>query len=377
MLEAAFWTSLVLGLYPYAGYPLLASLLSVFTRRDVARAPCAPAASVVISAYNEAEHIEATVRNKLAQEYAGTIEVLVASDASDDGTDEILARLASEDSRVRWFRQAHRQGKTAALNRLVELASGEIVVFSDANSLYAPDAVARLVENFADPQVGYVTGKMVYTNPDGTMIGDGCSAYMRYENALRTVETRLGSIVGVDGGIDAVRKECYRAMFPDQLPDFVLPLEVVAQGRRVVFDDRARLEEVALGEGGAEFQMRVRVALRALWAMQYQVRLLFGRAGPLFAWQLISHKLLRYLSFIPLGLAVALGVALAPTSLLYGELLLLQGCFWILALLGSRGVALPGARYAFYFALLNAASCLAFVRYLLREKQVTWRPRLG
>src|SRR5690606_5479160 len=116
------------------------------------------------------------------------------------------------DRGVTLIRQEPRQGKTAGLNRAVALARGEILVFSDANSMYAPDALRHLVSNFADERVGYVTGKMVYSDPDGTVVGDGCSAYMRYENSIRNLESQVGSLVGVDGGIDACRKSLYRDM---------------------------------------------------------------------------------------------------------------------------------------------------------------------
>jgi cellulose synthase/poly-beta-1,6-N-acetylglucosamine synthase-like glycosyltransferase len=184
------------------------------------------------------------------------------------------------------------------LNLAVLQAQGEILVFSDANSLYAPDAVRQLVANFANPEVGYVSGRMVYANPEGTGIGDGCSAYMQYENWLRSAESRLGSVVGVDGGIDAVRQELYRPMNPDQLPDFVLPLWVVAEGYRVVYEPGALLFEPALGRSGDEYRMRVRVSLRALWALWDMRRLLLGGGGALFAWQMWSHKVLRYLCFL-------------------------------------------------------------------------------
>ena len=159
----------------------------------------------------------------------------------------------------------------------VPLASGEIIVFSDANSLYAPDALRRLLANFADEEVGYVTGRMIYANPDGAPIGEGCSAYMKYENALRLIETRLGSIVGVDGGIDAVRKVLYRPMNAEQLPDFVLPLKVVEQGYRVVYEPEALLWESSLNEAADEYRMRVRVSLRAFWALFYSTVTLLAR----------------------------------------------------------------------------------------------------
>jgi cellulose synthase/poly-beta-1,6-N-acetylglucosamine synthase-like glycosyltransferase len=375
--EIFFWVCLLVGIYPYLLYPLLARILAAVIGKPVGRAAFAPRISILIAAYNEAKHIEATVLNKLAQDYTGELEILVASDGSTDGTDEIVTRLAQSDARIRLYRQEPRQGKTAALNRMIEMATGEIVLFSDANSLYRSDTVRKLVENFADPAVGYVTGKMVYVNPDGSMIGDGCSAYMRYENWLRSVETALGSIVGVDGGVDAVRRNLYRRMNADQLPDFVLPLAVVEQGRRVVYDERALLQEETLSNRDAEFRMRVRVALRALWALRDERKLLFGRAGTLFAWQLWSHKLLRYMSFLPLAGACAANLWLMSTAPRFELILAAQGIFWGAALLGLAGVRWAPIRLSLYFLLLNVASALAFSRFLRGERIVTWQPRLG
>jgi cellulose synthase/poly-beta-1,6-N-acetylglucosamine synthase-like glycosyltransferase len=361
------------------------ALLGKAFRRDVRTAQHLPRVTVVISAYNERKHIEATVRNKLSQDYpAELLDIIVASDSSTDGTDEILATLSRESPRVTYLRQEPRRGKTAALNQLIARAQGEIIVFADANSIYRPEAVRVLVENFADPKVGYVSGRMLYVNPDGSYIGDGCSAYMRYENWLRAKETRVGSVVGVDGGVDSVRKSLYRPMRDDQLPDFVLPLTVVEQGYRTVYEPRAVLTEDTLTTQDAEYRMRVRVALRAFWALWDKRVLLDPLRFPLFSWQLWSHKALRYLSFIPLGVACALGVLLALPGMLsststsfYMVLLVLQVLFWIAVWLGARGVKFQGARLAYYFALLNTASAVAFVRFLRGQKQVLWQPRTG
>jgi cellulose synthase/poly-beta-1,6-N-acetylglucosamine synthase-like glycosyltransferase len=383
--EILFWVCVIAGLYPYAGYPLVVALLGKVFRRDVRTSKHLPRVTVVISAYNERKHIEATVLNKLSQDYpAELLDVIVASDSSTDGTDEILAALSRDNARLTYLRQEPRRGKTAALNQLVTRAQGEIIVFADANSIYRPDAIRLLIENFADPKVGYVSGRMLYVNPDGSYIGDGCSAYMRYENWLRAQETRVGSVVGVDGGVDSVRKALYRPMRDDQLPDFVLPLTVVEQGYRTVYEPRAVLTEDTLTTQDAEYRMRVRVALRAFWALWDKRVLLDPLRFPLFSWQLWSHKALRYLSFVPLAMACLLGVVLAlpggvlsSSASLYSVLLVLQVLFWIAVWLGARGVNSQGARLAYYFALLNAASAVAFVRFLRGQKQVLWQPRTG
>lgn len=378
--ERLFWVCLVVGLYPYAIYPLCVVFLKVIRPRAVHSDSITPTVTVVISAYNEAPFIEATVRNKLTQNYPQSLlDVIVASDASNDGTDELLSQLARQEPRVTFFRQEPRGGKTTALNAMVQRARGDIIVFSDANSMYDTNAVRSLVAPFADQTVGYATGRMLYVDAQGSLVGDGCSAYMRYENRLRACESAIGSVVGVDGGVDAIRRAQYVPMRADQLPDFVLPLAVVEQGHRVVFAPQAVLKEEALADESAEYRMRIRVALRALWALWDKRALLNPLRFPLFSWQLVSHKLLRYLSVLPLSVAGVLNWLLLSSGSVYVVLGVGQACLLVLGLLARRGplrrVAL--ARYCYYFLLLNCASAVALVRFLRGEKQVVWQPRTG
>ena len=377
---AIFWLSLFALFYVYVGYPLCAALLSKIVTRPVDKKAKFPSVTILIAAYNEEDCIAATLENKLSLDYpAGQLEIIVVSDDSVDQTDAIVASYAEKG--VTLLRQVPRAGKTAALNFAVPQAQGEILVFSDANSMYALDALKRLVENFADPEVGYVTGKMIYTDPDGTPIGDGCSAYMKYENRLREIETDLGSIVGVDGGIDAMRRELYTPLNPDQLPDFVQPLKVVEKGFRVVYEPRALLKEQSLKESGDEYRMRVRVTLRALWALKDMRQLLVGRGGILFAWQLWSHKVLRYCCFIFLLSAFFANIQLAADAALYRVLLLLQVSGYSGAafspLLARVNRDLSVLRLLYYFILLNTASLHAVIKFIQGKKQILWTPRKG
>jgi hypothetical protein len=221
---------------------------------------------------------------------------------------------------------------------------------------------------------------MVYVTQAGSAVGDGLGAYMRLENWLRAQETRIGSVVGVDGGIDAVRKRLYRGMTADQLPDFVLPLDVVQQCARVVYEPEALLQEESLASGEQEFRMRVRVALRALWALSDKRALLNPLRHGVFAFQLASHKLLRYLSFAPLAVAFVAGLWLAPRGGVYPWLAAAQVAVLALAWLGWRGHGLPGSKlqkFSLYFVLVNLASALAARRFLRGEKVVLWQPRVG
>ncbi len=375
-----FYFSMAIIIYIYIGYPIIALLSSLVINRRIDKKLITPAVTVLITAFNEKEVIAATIRNKLEQEYPfDRLEVLVVSDGSTDGTDEIVAEF--KDPRVRLLRQVPRSGKTSALNMAVPEAKGSIIVFSDANSIYAPDAIKHLVSNFEDPRVGYVTGKMIYTNPDGSTIGDGCSAYMKYENFLRRAETRLGSVVGVDGGVDAMRKELYQKLGNDQLPDFVLSLKVTEIGYRVVYEPKAILREPALKEVADEFRMRVRVSLRALWALFDMKHLFWPRSNPLFAWQLWSHKGLRYLCFVFMLTAFFSNMLLVGYSKFYLITFMLQSILYIgamsAAMLEREGHRIALLTFLQYFVLLNAAAGYAFAKFAMGIKQVTWTPRKG
>jgi cellulose synthase/poly-beta-1,6-N-acetylglucosamine synthase-like glycosyltransferase len=383
-LIAIFILCLLLLVYVYAGYPLVARFLGGMNPRRVEAAEPGtfqPNVTVLIAAFNEAKSIEATVRNKLDQDYpAEKLNVIVISDESEDGTDDIVQGIG--DARVRLIRQEPRAGKTAALNLAMPEATGEVLVFSDANSLYGPDTIANLVLPLADPAVGYVTGRMVYKAPDGSLTGEGCSAYMQYENKLRAWETDLGSIVGVDGGVDAMRREIYTPMNADQLPDFVQPLTVRELGHRVVYEPRALLYEDALSETSDEYRMRVRVTLRAWHALKDKAALLNPAQFGVFAFQLWSHKLLRYLAFLFMFGAFVTNWALAaktnanPWTLLFvGQIL-----FYVMALYGQAMSRQDRSTpkiigLAHYLCVLNLAGAVAFWQFLRGKKQITWKPR--
>ncbi len=373
-----FWFSVLLILYIYIGYPILLRYLPKKALHISELSP-APKISILIPAFNEAKVIEGTIRNKLEQNYpSDLIEIIVISDESEDGTDDIVIRISTTEARVRLIRQTPRQGKTAGLNLAMQQAQGDIIIFSDANSHYEKNAIAHLVNCFSDPQVGYVTGKMVYVNSDGSLVGDGCSAYMKYENHMRALETQVDSVVGVDGGIDAIRKELYQPMNADQLPDFVLPLKVVTQGKRVIYCEAALLNEESLSSSQSEFRMRVRVSLRAYWAMKDMKHLFNPSTYGLFALQITSHKLLRYIAFIPLLLAFVSNGFITHNAF-YALTFLIQILFYGSAAFVSLndGTNNRWLGLANYFCLINIASAMAFVKFLKGEKIVLWKPRVG
>lgn len=383
LVAIVFWSCLGLVIYIYVGYAAGVFLLAPILRRNVSKADIEPSITVVISAFNEEQEIKDTVLNKLSQDYPSErLEVIVVSDGSTDRTDDIVRGLvARSGGRLRLLCQEPRQGKTQALNMALHHTSADIVVFADANSIYAPNALRSLVRSFADPSVGYVTGQMIYTNPTDAGIGEGSGMYMSYENVLRTLETRLGSIVGVDGGIDAIRRKLYAPMRPDQLPDFLLPLSVVEQGKRVVYEPDAVVYEPALASATDEFQMRVRVSLRALWALYDKRNLLNPFRYPLFAWQLISHKVLRYGAFLPLLGLVVFNVLAVGQHPFYVGFLVLQLVAYAFAVLGhflrQRHSKASKLLVSYYFVILNVACGIAFWKLLNGQKMVLWKPRQG
>ncbi len=385
-LAVIFYISVFMLFYVYALYPLCAKVLGAIRAKNATPgatsvSPYEPTVTVLIAAYNEAAHIAETVRNKLDQDYpAEKLNVIVISDESEDGTDQIVTDL--NDARVTLIRQVPRAGKTSALNLAMPTATGEVIVFSDANSLYNPDTITHLVAALANPEVGYVTGRMVYLAPDGSLTGEGCSAYMSYENKLREWETQLGSVVGVDGGVDAMRREIYTPMNADQLPDFVQPLTVRELGYRVVYQPQALLYEDALASADDEYRMRVRVSLRAFHALKDKAALLNPFAFGIFAWQLLSHKALRYMAFLFMLAAFVSNWALSSQSNapIWFVPFLGQMAFYGLAIFGHQMNKrnLPTTRLislAYFLCVVNLASAQAFWQFLRGRKQVIWKPR--
>lgn len=377
--KTCLWLSILMILYPIIIYPSLVCLLGLIWPRPVKRDSWLPSVTVLIPAHNEAHNIAATIQNKLEQDYPrNRIEIIVISDGSTDDTEDLVLEFSSQN--VRLIRREQREGKAAALNEGVRYATGEILVFSDANSLFSSNAVRRMMENFADPEIGYVTGSLTYRIRSVGTAGNGCSGYMKYENALRTLETRVASIIGVNGGVDAMRRELYRDVPSQLITDFVLPLQVISTKHRVVYDDRAHSFEVANSDLGSEFRMRVRVALRALQGITYMRKLCNPFKYPWPAFSLISHKIIRYCSFFFLTIVFLTNLVLVSNPG-YAALFILQLTGYLLALVGWRK-SLPKLVHKLtfipsYFLVTNAAFAVAAIKFLQGKTMATWQPRGG
>src|SRR5438552_11189613 len=202
--EIIFWLSASALLYTYAGYPILLALVSTVRPRKVRRGKFETPVTVIITAYNEERVLAAKIENTLALDYPRELlEIIVASDCSNDHTDEIAREFVGQG--VRLHRQPERLGKTAAQNAAVEQAHGEIILFSDATSLYQPDAVRAIMPSFADPSVGCVAGRLEYVDDSGSPVGRGARSYWSYETFLKSHESRVGSLIGASGCLYAGR----------------------------------------------------------------------------------------------------------------------------------------------------------------------------
>jgi len=376
MLDAVLWSAIFLLAYVYAGYPVLAIALARVFRRPVVKSDLTPTVTVVIAAYNEEKHIAQKILNVLQLDYpAGRLDVIVASDASTDGTDRIVRDLALPN--VRLLRVEGRVGKTACQNAAAQAATGELLLFTDATTLIEAHALRAMAANFADPSVGCVAGRLAYVAQRDEATGHGGTSYWNYEIMLRMAESALGSLIGVSGCLYAVRRGAYRPIAPELISDFVTAMVVREQGLRTVLEPTATCYEETLDRPDRELSMRVRVCMRSLSALASQKRFLDPFRYGAFAWQLWSHKLLRYLSPVFWLIALAANAALALQGryvwLLAMQLIvLLSGLLGFTPLRASRRARLLAQPY--YFLLTNLASAVSLFRFLRGERIVTWTP---
>jgi cellulose synthase/poly-beta-1,6-N-acetylglucosamine synthase-like glycosyltransferase len=295
--EIVFWCSVALILYAYLGYPSALWALSIFRNRPVKRERMTPRVSFIIAAHNEGRRIREKIENTLSQDYpAENLEIIVASDCSTDSTDEIVGSYAG---RVRLIRAPERRGKEGAQQLAVEAASGEILVFSDVATALAPDGISRIVRNFADPTVGCVSSIDRFIDPDRRISGEG--VYLRYDMFVRTLESRVNGLVGLSGSFFAARREVGRNWAADLQSDFNTVLNAVEMGLRGVLDPECAGYYTNIVDGRREFQRKVRTFVRGIAVLVKNARMLNPLRYGLFSWQLLSHKLCRWLVPFPGG----------------------------------------------------------------------------
>jgi cellulose synthase/poly-beta-1,6-N-acetylglucosamine synthase-like glycosyltransferase len=368
------WLSMGALAYIYLGYPLLLAAISLFVRRPKASLGYFPKVSVLIAAYNEEAGIQKKIEQTLALDYpADKIEIIVLSDCSTDRTDDIAKSFT--DQRIRLFRAPERKGKTNAQNLGVEVAKGEVLIFSDATTVYHPLALQYLATNYGNPKVGAVSGRYQYFDPEGkSPTGSGMIAFWNYENFIKMMQSRIRTISGCCGCIYSVRRSVYTPLHPEVISDLVQPLWTIQKGYRVVFEDRALAYEETTKSSQEEFSMRVRVVTRGIRGILSVSNLLNPRRYGWVSFQLLSHKVLRWM--VPLFLLLLFaGTAVLWKHSWYGSLFVLQVAFYGFALLTLlvplhrmwRPLGIP-----LYFCTLNAAALRSILEVVRGRKYAVW-----
>ncbi len=360
-MKLLFWISAAWLLYIFVGYPIVLWTIGCFRRwRYTSRQDFTLPVSVLISARNEEKDIAWKIKETLEWDYpAGELEVLVASDASEDRTDDILASIS--DSRLRLVRNSQRAGKNNSLNRLAALARGHVFFFTDANSHIPPDCLRKMVRHFADSRVGCVTGCEREEDANRSGMAAGGGSYLGYESLINSLESALGSVLICDGSVFCIRRELFTPLQPDLANDLELPVRIGSRGYAILYEPGAYSTEKNTSSAQEEFRRRRRICgqgILAAWRLRDQIR-------GLRAWQFVSRKLLRWFGLVPLALALFASAMLAR-QMLFGVLLILQLAFYGTAVAGSylvtrtsfqsRLVALP-----FYFLLVNLGAIAGFV----------------
>lgn len=373
-MEYLFWILIAVIFYTYFGYALLIPLIGLFVKRPVNRRDITPRVTFLITAYNEEKNIRKKLTEVLALDYPREqLEVMVASDGSTDRTDDIVREF--RDQGVVLKRVEGRVGKTATQNEAVKAATGDVIIFSDATTVYEKDAIRKLVRNYNDPEVGAVSGRYEYVNPTGAPVGTGSILFWKYENFIKSMQTRIRTISGCCGCIYSVRKAAYVPLPGDIISDLVEPLMVIRRGYRVVFEQEAIAYEETTEKSHEEFRMRIRVITRAMRGILFARGLLNPFRFPFVSFQLISHKVLRWLiPFFLIGLLAANAFLLDRPF--YVIFFALQVAFYLLALAGlaadRMGKKFKPAAVPLYFCIVNTASLIAFFKTLAGQKMVTW-----
>ena len=370
--RATFWGALGALAWTHAGYPAFMAAVARFRPRPVRRSDTTPSVALVVSAHDEEDVIERRLENLLELDYpTDRLEIVVASDGSTDRTDEIVEEVAARHSRVRLLR-CPREGKVAAQHRAVRDTESDVLAFTDANTSWRPDALRLLVRNLADPDVGYVCGQLRLESPQGENLE---GLYWRYEVWVREQESRASSITAGNGAIYAVPRDAYVEDDPRFGHDFGFPYLMEQRGRRAVYEPAAVAVERAASDTEDEYGRKVRTIAR-VWGHILTGRV-FRPVRPLYALELVSHRVLRYSSgLLHVGLFLS-NVALVARSPFYRVSLLAQLGGLALASAGKARLGIPGARIAYYYFAVTKATLAGLVLYLRSGTPQTWDKAKG
>jgi len=408
-MKIIFWSSLFMIFYAYFGYVIILIVIDMYQRVQKGKIFLSgstttsqllsdkelPQISFIITAYNEEQRIAQKIENSLEQTYpAEKLEVIVASDCSTDQTDEIVRGYASYN--VKLIRASERKGKENAQMYAVRAALGTILVFSDVATILKPDALKQIVSNFEDPLVGCVSSEDRFIDSDGHVSGEGL--YVKYEMFIRKLESRVNTLVGLSGSFFAVRQDVCRDWAPDLQSDFNSLLNSVKLGMKGISDPLSIGYYKNIADERKEFQRKVRTVLRGITVLIRNRFLLNPRKYGLFSWQLMSHKISRWLVPLFMIIVFATNIALLDNSVIYMTIFFLQISFYAAAVFHVfqlktskvkwskaednlnafktviKSIFTQVPRIAYYFVSVNASILWAWIKFFYGERATLWDP---
>lgn len=372
--EILFIFAFLMLFYIYFGYPLVIFIISTLKKRKLTfNNKYEPFVTIIISAYNEEDSIAKKIENTVNLDYPKTKrEIIVVSDASTDKTDEIVEYFSKEG--VRLLRIEGRQGKTKGQNEAVKVARGEIIIFTDAKAIFDKEVIKLMVRDLSDESIGVVAGKIAYGN-DLAQANEG--AYIKYEQIVRSLESRLNSTICVSGAIYALRKNEYVVLEPEAQSDLVEPVSVFLKyGKAIHFEPNAKCVAQASGSSRGEFKRHERIITRYLFSRKLIKDAFSLRRNALFAFEIYSHKTLRFEAPIFMLTLLMANIYLSSNNMMWAIILVGQLMFYLLGVVGMIWEKSGQANYIlslpYHFLVLNLAAAKSWVNFLRGKNFVTW-----
>lgn len=382
--ELIFWILFLVCIYAYFGYPVILLLMSVFHQKTVNKDDrYTPSITFIVAAYNEEDVIGKKLDNLTSQIYDDEkIEIIIASDGSTDATEDIVLNRIGRDARIKLLALS-RKGKANALNEAAEVATGDILIFTDANAMLDAHAARFLVASFSDSEVGCVAGNQHYSRSEKTSgSGLGEILYWRYDRWIKDVETRVGNAISADGALYAVRRKLFIPITdPAATDDFFISTRVVLQGYRLVYESRAEVVEATAGTSTREFKRKARIINRGLRSLFGLGDFLLPWVGGFYSIQLISHKLLRRLVPALLPFLLLVNTMIWSVSGFYFFSLILQVVVYMLGIVGfmlsgnTRWGKIRILYIPYYFCQANVAGLLGLIWFIQGQQISFWSPQ--
>lgn len=377
-MKILFYISLFLILYTYVIYPFLLFLfVKIFTkkRKKEFGNEYFPKISMIISAYNEEDVISDKISNCLELNYPeDKLEILLGSDGSIDNTNKIIKYKKND--RIKIFLYDVRVGKTGVLNKLVPESTGEILIFSDASSIYEHNALKEIIKPFKDKNIGGVCGRLLFKNNNANPGGEGEKLYWSYETAIKKLESKINSFVGASGAIYAIRKKLFRKL-PEEaiIDDFLISMSILIKGYKLIFREEAVAYETTAGSMKDEFKRRVRIGSGNFQSIKYLRPLLFNKniKRVITFW---SHKLLRWTVPIALLILLITNIFLFGLNTFFSIALIMQGILYLSFFLGwfldKKNIKMGILYIPYYFVFMNLGLLVGFWKFIRNKQSVKW-----